>query len=224
MHQAATTAQLILVATAIAASLVFQRHKTVDWRLALLIEPPTTIMAFIGGYYAHVFSSMALKFVFSGLLVLASFFMLRPVKERVGEDKKRVGFWRRQYGRYEYTVNLWLAIPITAATGLAAGMVGVSGGSFKVPLMVLACGVPMHTAVGTASTLIAATALMGFSGHAIRGDFDASWAIPLAFITVFGGIIGGKFAMKTKPKHLKELFAYTNWAAAIFMVINAFRT
>lgn len=41
-------------------------------------------------------------------------------------------------------------------------MVGVSGGSFLVPLMVLACYVPMHVAVGTASTLIAAIALMGF--------------------------------------------------------------
>ena len=109
-------------------------------------------------------------------------------------------------------------------TGFASGMVGVSGGSFLVPLMVLACGVPMHIAVGTASTLITATAFLGFLGHAIQGDFNPAWAIPLAFITVFGGVIGGKIAMKTKPKHLKQLFAYTNWIAAIFMLINAFYT
>ena len=80
MHQAATTGQLILVTTAIAALLVFQKHKTVDWKLALVIDPPTDSMAFFGGYYAHTFSGIALKLVFAGLLVTASFFMLFPIK------------------------------------------------------------------------------------------------------------------------------------------------
>jgi len=82
----------------------------------------------------------------------------------------------------------------------------------------------MHTAVGTASTLIATTAFMGFIGHAVKGDFNLSWAIPLALITIIGGTIGGKFALKTKPKHLKTFFAYTNWLAALFMLINALQS
>ncbi len=126
-----------------------------------------------------------------------------------------------QAGENTYRINLAVALPVTILTGFGSGMVGVSGGSFLVPLMVLACAVPMHTAVGTASTLIAATALMGFSGHAIKGDFDPSWAVPLALVTILGGILGGTFALKTKPKKLKKLFAYTNWLAALFMVFNA---
>ena len=82
----------------------------------------------------------------------------------------------------------------------------------------------MHTAVGTASTAIAATAFMGFAGHAIQGDFNPAWAIPLAIITVVGGLLGGRLALNTRPKHLKRLFAYTNWLAALFMIINALRT
>ena len=92
------------------------------------------------------------------------------------------------------------------------------------PLMVLACGVPMHTAVGTASTLIAATAFMGFTGHAIQGDFNPSWAISLAVITVAGGILGSNLSLETKPEYLKKLFAYTNWLAALFMIVNAIYT
>jgi uncharacterized membrane protein YfcA len=65
-------------------------------------------------------------------------------------------------------------------------MVGASGGSFLVPLMVLACGVPMHAAVGTASVLIAVTAMMGFTGHALQGDFNLLRAIPLAVLTTAG--------------------------------------
>lgn len=221
MHQAATTGQLILMATAIAASLVFQKHKIVDWKLALVIEVPTAIMAFIGGYYAHIFSGIALKFVFSGLLVVAAFFMLRPVGERTSYKEKRFGFWRHQHGSYEYSVNLWLAIPITAATGFVAGIVGISGGSFKVPLMVLACGVPMRIAVGTSSAMVAATASMGFFGHTIGGDFSPTLAIPLATVAVLGGLLGGKFSIKVKAQNLKRIFAYTTLAAAILMVLNA---
>jgi len=50
MHEAATTGQFILVATAVTALLIFQKHKTVDWKLALVIDPPTDIMALDGVY------------------------------------------------------------------------------------------------------------------------------------------------------------------------------
>ena len=224
MHQAATTGQLILVFTALMALLIFQKHKTVDWKLALVIDPPTDIMAFVGGYYAHLFSGITLKLIFACLLVLAGFFMLSPVKERIFENKRRFGFWRRQYGNYKYTINLWLSIPITAGTGFVAGMVGISGGSFKVPLMVLVCGVPMKIAVGTSSAMVATTALMGFFGHTISGDFNSTWAIPLTVVAVLGELFGGRLSIKTKPEKLKQIFAYTTLAAAIFMICNALLT
>jgi len=221
MLEAATIGQLILVVTAATALLIFQKHKTVDWKLALVIDPPTDIMAFVGGYYAHVFSGTALKFVFAVLLVLASLLMLRPVQERTSKNQMRLGFWQRRYGNYEYVVNLWLTIPITAAIGFVAGMVGVSGGSFKIPLMVLACGIPMRIAVGTSSVMVAATALMGFLGHTISGDFNTTWAIPLVLVASVGGLLGAKFSIKAKPKKLKLIFAYTTLAAAVLMFANA---
>lgn len=221
MHEAATTGQFILMLAAFAGMLIFHKHKMVDWKLALVIDPPTDIMAFVGGYYSHLVSGTSLKFVLSGLLVLAAFCMLIKVKDRSISCAKRFGFWHRRYADEEYVVNLWLAIPITSAVGLAAGAVGISGGSFKVPLMVLLCGVPMRVAVGTSSAMVAATALMGFLGHTASGHFNPQWAIPIASIVVIGGLLGGKFALRTKPKKLKKLFAYTTLAAAAFMVFNA---
>jgi len=221
MHEAATTGQLILVATALAALLVFQRKKTVDWKLALAIDPPTDLMALVGGYFAHAFAGFALKLVFAGLLVVAGFFMLWPVHERALSGTKRFGFWHRRFGPHDYTVNLWLAIPVTAVTGLAAGMVGISGGSFKIPLMVLACGVPMRIAVGTSSAMVAATALMGFLGHCAAGDFNSSWVLATVPAAVAGGLLGGMVSLKTSPARLKKLFAFTTLAAAMFMLAKA---
>ena len=201
MHEAATVAQLILFCTAVAALLVFQKSRTVDWKLALVIDPPTDIMAFVGGYYAHVFSGGALKLIFAFLLVIAGFFMLFPVKERVQDNRKRFGFWHRKFGDNSYVVNLWVAIPI--------------------PLMVLACGVPIRIAIGTSSAMVAVTALMGFLGHTAGGDFNPYWAIPLMIMAVLGGLIGGGLSLKTKTDNLKRIFAYTTLVAAVFMLVNA---
>jgi len=222
MHEAATSGQFILVAAAAAAAMLFHKHRAVDWKLALVIDPPTDVMALVGGYLSAYVGGVELKLIMAGLLVLAGLCMLLNVRDRSGPRPKRLGFWRRKFGEEEYTVNLWLALPITAATGLAAGAVGISGGSFKVPLMVLACGVPMRVAVGTSAVMVAATAAMGFAGHAAQGHFNPTWAVPMACVAVLGGIIGSRFALKTKPRKLKTLFALTSLAAAMFMAFNAF--
>ncbi len=222
MHEASTTGQFILFAASIAAIFIFQKNKTVSWPLAIIIGGMTSLSALGGGYLSHLFSSFALKILFSGMLLIAGGVMLIPViRKEPAHNQTRFGLVNIRDGLMEYSVDLVIAIPASLITGFGSGMVGVSGGSFLVPLMVFACGVPMHTAVGTASTLIAATALMGFTGHALQGDFNPSWAIPLAMVTIVGGIIGGLLSLKTKPKNLKRLFAYTNWLAALFMLYNA---
>jgi len=221
MHVAAASGQFILMATAVAAAILFHKHRAVDWKLALVIDPPTDIMAFVGGYFSAYVAGTTLKLIMAGLLVLAGVAMLLKVGDRRVASEKRFGFWRREFAGETYTVNLWLALPITALTGLVAGAVGISGGSFKVPLMVLACGVPMRVAVGTSSLMIAATAAMGLAGHAIQGHFDPHWALPMAGVAVLGGVIGSRFALRTKPKRLKILFALTTLAAAAFMATNA---
>jgi uncharacterized membrane protein YfcA len=69
--------------------------------------------------------------------------------------------------------------------------------------------------------MVAATAAMGFAGHAVHGDFDPTWAIPLVILAVVGGLLGGRFALKARPASLKRIFAYTTLVAALFMALNA---
>ena len=225
MHQAATTGQFILFTASVAAMVIFQKNRSISWPLALIVGTFTAVSALGGGYFSHLFSGFTLKIIFAVMLVIAGIIMLVPVSgKRLDKGVRLFGTLNIRSGDEIYGVNLWIALPVTILTGLGSGMVGVSGGSFLVPLMVLACGVPMHTAVGTASTLIAGTALMGFAGHAVQGDFNPAWAVPLAALTIVGGLIGGRIALKTKPKQLQKIFAYTNWLAALFMIINAFHT
>ena len=62
------------------------------------------------------------------------------------------------------------------------------------------------------------------AGVKVGGKVVASIVVGIVAVGVVGGILGGKFSLKTKPKHLKNLFAYTNWLAALFMIINAIHT
>jgi len=220
MHEAASTSQLIMLCTSAASMIIFSKNKKVDWKLALIIDPPTDIMAFFGGYFAGRLEGITLKLMFAILLVGVSIFMFIRVKEKPLEQKKRFGYWNRTYGKYKYTVNLWIILPITAIVGFFAGATGISGGAFKIPLMVMLCGVPMEIAVGTSSAMVAVTALTGLIGHSLNGNFNPMLAIPLAVIGIIGGIIGGKFAIKSKPKYLKKIFAVTNLAAGFVMIIN----
>lgn len=222
MHEAATIGQLILFTASLAAMVIFQKNRSISWGLALLVGTFTAFSALGGGYFSHLFSGFTLKMIFAAMLVAAGIIMLLPAPvNRVEKKDRGVGFLNIRSGDEVFQVNLWITIPVTILAGFGSGMVGVSGGSFLVPLMVAACGVPMRTAVGTASALIAVTAFMGFSGHAVNGDFNPAGAIPLAIITIAGGLIGGKIALKTRPRQLQRIFAFTNWLAAFFMVLNA---
>jgi uncharacterized membrane protein YfcA len=61
---------------------------------------------------------------------------------------------------------------------------------------------------------------MGFSGHMVNGSFSPELAIPLAIIAVLGGFVGSRFALKSKPKNLKKIFAVTNLVAGVIMIVN----
>ena len=222
MHQAASTSQAIMLGTSVAAMLIFSKNKKVDWKLALIIDPATDVMAFVGGYFAGSIEGDNLKLIFSIVLILVSMFMMIKVKNKPHKEIHKFGYWNRSFNGYNYTVNLWVTIPLTAVVGLFAGAVGISGGAFKIPLMVMLCGIPMEIAIGTSSAMVAVTALMGLTGHALNGNFDLKFALPLILIAIIGGLIGGKLALKSKPKNLKVIFALTNLAAGIIMLVNIF--
>jgi len=117
IHEAASTAQFIMMGTSAASLIVFNKSKKIDWKLALIIDPPTDIMAFVGGYFAGNIQGETLKLMFAVLLVIISIFMFIPVKERKLEKIHKLGYWNRTYDKYEYTVNLWYTLPITATVG-----------------------------------------------------------------------------------------------------------
>jgi len=221
MHQASTTSQFILLASALSGALVFGKARTMSWPLVLFFGVLNSSMAFVGGFEAYRFTGRGLKFVLSILLGISGVVMLIPEKEAAKTVSSSFGYWSIKHKGNTYVVNLWVAVPLTLATGFFSGMVGISGGSFLIPLMVVGCGVPMRIAVGTATVLLAATAFAGFLGNTLHGGLNPALAFSCGAAAVVGGWLGGKAALKTKPKHLKTISGLLTIVAAAFMMANA---
>lgn len=222
MHTASTTSQFILFVSTLMGAIVFGKARTMSWPLVFFFGGINALLAFIGGFNAHVFSGKTLEIILSVLLVIAGVAMFFPEKQSIRTAVSRLGYWNINEGNDQYVINLWIAVPLTMATGFFSGMVGISGGSFLVPLMVVGCGVPMRKAVGTATAMLATTALAGFIGNALHGGFDPTLAIPCGAVAIVGGLIGSKIALKTKPKSLKTISGILTIIAAIAMLTNAF--
>lgn len=216
MHQAASTGQFILVCSSLAATVLFGKRKIVDWKLFAFIGSITLIFAFLGGFCSSKFDAKILKIVFAVFVFFASLLMLRPVKS--GYVKSRWGLEIKS-ATGSYYINLLFFVPIVMVTGFVSGMVGISGGSFLVPLMVLTIGVPMQIAVGTSTALVMITASAGFLGHLSIGHFDIKSSLILAFCAVIGSIIGTRLTIKANAKVLKYIFAFTSMIAAIIMLL-----
>ena len=115
-HAASTTSLFMIMLASLAATLVFGRKKTVDWKLLFSIVPLAILGSFAGGYVAQFVSSLVLKIIFAAVLIIAAFFMLRPATE--GQSP---GFmpqwmcWDRSCGEYRYRISMGLLIPATGS-------------------------------------------------------------------------------------------------------------
>jgi uncharacterized membrane protein YfcA len=220
MYVAATTSQVLIMAVSFSSMLVFARAKTVDWKLVLLIEPPTNIGAFLGGYFSPYFPTSLSKLSFAGVLLIGAYYMFRPPKATV-QAPSGVHHWRQWRSTtvaVPYTLNVLVLIPIMLLAGFIAGMLGVGGGLLKVPAVVVIGGVPMSIAVGSSSLMIGVTALTGFVGHLLRGHFNLWLTVVLAAGVLMGSQIGPRIAVKTGQHQLKRYFAMLLVVIAIWLV------
>jgi uncharacterized membrane protein YfcA len=222
VHDAATTSLFVIVATSISAAIIYRRRRTVDWKLALIIEPPTIILAFVGGLLANHLDATILKIVFAGVLIIASILMLKPTKEQITVEQHGWGYWKRTMGDKSYSARLPGLMPVTAAAGFVAGMIGVAGGILKLPAMVLIGRIPMRIAVGTSALMVSITALSGLAGHLVGGSFNALVALPLAASAFAGGRLGSSLSLRVKAPALKTIFAVILLLTAVWMIVSIY--
>jgi len=224
MHESSTTSLFMIMLASIASTLVFGRKKTVDWKLLFAIVPFAIIGSFAGGYVAQWVSSIALKVIFIAVLGIAAFFMLRPATEGKRPDFMPSWYcWDRTCGEYKYQISMGVLIPAIALVGFIAGLIGVGGGLFLLPLLILLFGCPTRITIGISSTYVGITALPGFLGHLLGGDpFNVWIALPLSAAAFVGASLGPLISLRIGVPKLRIILAVVLVALAAWMIIRLF--
>jgi uncharacterized membrane protein YfcA len=220
MTEAPGISLVLIMATSLAALFTFLENRKVDWKLAMVIDPPTDIMAFVGGYCNALIPESVLHSLLVIVLLIAGTLMLRNTRIGTVPDSVDNHWWRWQRnfkGKY-YSVNLPLVLMATALIGLVSGMLGITGGIIKLPIMVLLCGVPMDIAVATSTVMVAATAISGLVGHAINGQVDWKVGLLLAGAAVVGGFLGSRISISMDKSRLKRWFGIVVYMVALRMI------
>jgi len=189
----------IVGAISLIGSVPYMFARTVDWRSVLLFGVPGMAGTFGGAWLSRFFSGTAQMLMFSGVMLLAAWFMLRPppASKAVTEPARRA---------------TWKICADGLGVGILTGLVGVGGGFLIVPALVLLGGLSMRRAIGTSLFIIA---LKSFSGFAKYVDVLAEQGLQLnpgvigLFIGVgaIGGLAGGKASTLLPQDGLRRAFA-----------------
>jgi uncharacterized membrane protein YfcA len=97
---------------------------------------------------------------------------------------------------------------VACICGVASGLFGIGGGVLLVPLLALVFGFSQHRAQGTSLVaLIPPTGALAFLMYAKAGY--VSWQTGLLLIpgVFLGGMMGGYFARRIKPRRMRQVFA-----------------
>jgi uncharacterized membrane protein YfcA len=104
-----------------------------------------------------------------------------------------------------------LLVLIVGLAGIVAGglgsLLGLGGGVFLVPLLVVALGLPMPQAVAISLTTVVATSSVVASRVTGRHLINLRLGMLLEVATAAGGLLGGLTAMALTPLLLQYLFA-----------------
>jgi hypothetical protein len=118
-------------------------------------------------------------------------------------------------------INLSVSLPVGGGIGLLSGVVGVGGGIFLSPLMLLFRWANAKRTSAVSALFIVVNSVAGLAGRFTRGDFTLGEFLPLVGIAFVGGLIGSYVgANKLSGVVLRRLLALVLVIAAVKMVVT----
>jgi len=222
-QEASTTSLFLITITGFSAFLQFRKAKMVDWKLALVLETFTDIGAFAGGATSINFHPHLLKLILGLLLLAAAYFTIQPKKDIAAKLTVKTGFghWNRHFNGYNYSLSLPLIIPLTFSIGYFSGLLGIAGGVFKIPIMILWFGIPAKIAIATSALMVSLTGMMGLGGHLLHASIDWKTALILGVTVFLGGQIGSRISLKLPEKKVKLVLAALLMIIAVYLIAKS---
>jgi hypothetical protein len=115
-----------------------------------------------------------------------------------------------------------VAVPAGLLIGLASGFLGIGGGVFLGPLVLLLDWAAPREVAAMSSATVFTLSLAGLAAHGLRGSIDLDVAMPLAIAVLIGGLAGAHLAeTRLSAAALKRLFALIVLVAAARAAFSA---
>jgi uncharacterized membrane protein YfcA len=119
-----------------------------------------------------------------------------------------------------HAVKLSQSLPVGAGIGLLSGVVGVGGGIFLSPLMILFRWANAKRTSAVSALFIVVNSLAGLAGRLMKGGLDIGGFGPLVVVAFLGGLIGSHYgANRFSGVVLRRLLALVLVIASIKMVV-----
>ena len=116
-------------------------------------------------------------------------------------------------------VRLAVSLPVGGAIGLLSGIVGIGGGIFLSPIMILFRWADAKRTSALAALFIVVNSLAGLAGRLLKGELAIDGFAPLIAVAFFGGLLGSHFgANRFSGAALRRLLALVLMIAAIKMI------
>ena len=117
---------------------------------------------------------------------------------------------------------LAVAVPSGLLIGLASGFLGIGGGVFLGPLVLLLGWAGAREVAAMSSATVFTLSVAGLAAHGLRGAIDILIAGPLAIAVLIGGLAGAHLAeTRLSPTTMKRLFAVIILIAAARALFTA---
>jgi uncharacterized protein len=245
MHYAVATSLVSVIATSCAAASTNVERGTANIRLGMTLEIATALGGITGGLTARWLPTRTLEGLFALVLLPTAYLMWRgrtedaaepdgpgPSSAGVPELDARGGEYGALGGRYfdesegrtvAYRVErLWAGLGISFLAGNLSGLLGIGGGTFKVPALHLLCRVPIKAAAATSNFMIGVTAAASAFLYYGRGEVRPALTSAAVLGVLAGSAAGSVLNRHVRGGLVRTLFAVLLIAVALQMFYRAF--
>jgi uncharacterized membrane protein YfcA len=109
---------------------------------------------------------------------------------------------------------------VAAGVGMLTGMFGAGGGFVIAPALLLAGGLAVDEAIGTALLAIVLGTAAGVAGQASHASVELALAAGITPVAIAGSLVGARLERRLSRDHLRRAFAWFVIAIGAVVIVH----
>ncbi|MHA1581732.1 MAG: sulfite exporter TauE/SafE family protein [Candidatus Baldrarchaeia archaeon] len=233
IEDAIGTSMCTIIFTALSGSIYYAKEKRIDYKTGLLMEITTVPGAIVGAATTELLPDVVLKTIFFSFLFFSGFKLIRrndaKKSSNVAFKRSSLKFlnigWERKFidakgKEWSYFVSVPVMLLSGFLAGFISGLLGIGGGTLKVPILAIVLGVPVHIATATSTFMILLTSTSGGITHLYLGHVHLGIVLVTALGAILGAQMGPRLNIKAPPRYLRKIVGTVLILVAANMAYN----